>query len=222
MYSQPRAEQEDNVHKLAVEAARFAGLPVPERESVVALDRMGRSGYSIPTDEMVEAVKLFAQKDGVLLDPVYTGKAAAGLIGLIRRNHFGRRTRCCSCTRAARRRCLPIRTCCSHAGDTKTVGVIGGLGPAATLDFFERILRRTRATRDQDHLRLIIDNNTKIRTGTAASRGEGPLPARPSRRRRGKLQDAKRRSHRDGVQHGARACGRDQGRNQRALHQHDR
>jgi D-cysteine desulfhydrase len=84
----PRAEQEGNVHKLAVEAARFAGLPVPERESVVALDEWVGPGYSIPTDEMVEAVKLFAQKDGVLLDPVYTGKAAAGLIGLIRRNHF--------------------------------------------------------------------------------------------------------------------------------------
>jgi D-cysteine desulfhydrase len=37
---------------------------------------------------MVEAVKLFAQLEGVLLDPVYTGKAAAGLIGLIRRKHF--------------------------------------------------------------------------------------------------------------------------------------
>jgi D-cysteine desulfhydrase len=84
----PRAEQEGNVHKLAVEAARFAGLPVPERESVVALDEWVGPGYSIPTDEMVEAVKLFARKDGVLLDPVYTGKAAAGLIGLIRRSHF--------------------------------------------------------------------------------------------------------------------------------------
>jgi len=37
---------------------------------------------------MVEAVRLFARLEGVLLDPVYTGKAAAGLIGLIRRGHF--------------------------------------------------------------------------------------------------------------------------------------
>ena len=37
---------------------------------------------------MVEAVRLFARTDGVLLDPVYTGKAAAGLIGLVRRSHF--------------------------------------------------------------------------------------------------------------------------------------
>jgi aspartate racemase len=60
--------------------------------------------------------------------------------------------------------------------DTKTVGVIGGLGPAATLDFFDRILKRTKAVRDQDHLRLIIDNNTKIPDRNAAARGEGPLP----------------------------------------------
>lgn len=59
---------------------------------------------------------------------------------------------------------------------TKTVGVIGGLGPAATLDFFDRILKRTKAVRDQDHLRLIIDNNTKIPDRNAFSRGEGPSP----------------------------------------------
>jgi len=60
--------------------------------------------------------------------------------------------------------------------ETKTVGVIGGLGPAATLDFFDRILKRTKAVRDQDHLRLIIDNNTKIPDRNVAARGEGPLP----------------------------------------------
>lgn len=60
--------------------------------------------------------------------------------------------------------------------DTKTVGVIGGLGPLATLDFFERVLRRTRAVREQDHLRLIIDNNTKIPDRNAHMRGDGPSP----------------------------------------------
>lgn len=84
----PRAEQEGNVHKLAVEAAAFAGLPAPSRESVVALDQWVGPGYSLPTDEMVEAVRLFARLDGVLLDPVYTGKAAAGLVALVRSGHF--------------------------------------------------------------------------------------------------------------------------------------
>ncbi len=60
--------------------------------------------------------------------------------------------------------------------ETKTVGVIGGLGPLATLDFFGRILRRTRAAREQDHLRLIIDNNTKTPDRNAHLRGEGPSP----------------------------------------------
>jgi len=60
--------------------------------------------------------------------------------------------------------------------DTKSVGVIGGLGPAATLDFFARILKRTRALRDQDHLRLIIDNNTKVPDRNAALRGEDGAP----------------------------------------------
>lgn len=59
---------------------------------------------------------------------------------------------------------------------TKTVGVIGGLGPAATLDFFDRILKRTKALRDQDHLRLIIDNNTRLPDRNAAAKGDGPLP----------------------------------------------
>lgn len=59
----------------------------------------------------------------------------------------------------------------------RTVGVIGGLGPLATLDFFERILRRTRTVSEQDHLRLIIDNNTHIPDRNAFARGEGPSPA---------------------------------------------
>lgn len=89
----PRAEQEGNVHKLAMEAAAFAGLPRPSRESVVALDEWVGPGYSLPTDEMVEAVRMFGQLEGILLDPVYTGKAAAGLIGLVRRGHFAKDAR---------------------------------------------------------------------------------------------------------------------------------
>ena len=46
-------------------------------------------GYSLPTDGMVEAVRLFARLEGVLLDPVYSGKAAAGLIDLVRRGELG-------------------------------------------------------------------------------------------------------------------------------------
>lgn len=45
-------------------------------------------GYSLPTEGMEEAVTLFARLEGILLDPVYTGKAAAGLIDLVRRGEF--------------------------------------------------------------------------------------------------------------------------------------
>jgi D-cysteine desulfhydrase len=80
-----RAEQEGNVFKLAVETAALAGV-VPEvpREAIVCRDEWVGPGYSLPTPEMIEAVRLFASMEGVLLDPVYTGKAAAGLIGLVR------------------------------------------------------------------------------------------------------------------------------------------
>jgi aspartate racemase len=55
--------------------------------------------------------------------------------------------------------------------------VIGGLGPAATADFFSRLVSRTEASRDQDHLHIIIDNNPLIPDRNAARRGEGPSPA---------------------------------------------
>ena len=60
----------------------------------------------------------------------------------------------------------------------KTVGIIGGMGPLATADLFKKIIENTPASRDQDHVRVIIDNNTNIPDRTAAllSGGENPLP----------------------------------------------
>lgn len=81
----PRAEQEANVLRLAREVAALAGV-VPEitPDEIECRDEWVGPGYSLPTEEMVEAVRLFASLEGVLLDPVYTGKAAAGLIGMVR------------------------------------------------------------------------------------------------------------------------------------------
>ena len=84
----PQAEQEANVHRLAERTAALLGLPGAPREAVTALGRWVGPGYSIPTEEMVEAVRLLARLEGVLLDPVYTGKAMAGLIGLAREGAF--------------------------------------------------------------------------------------------------------------------------------------
>lgn len=81
----PRAEQEGNVHKLALAVADLAGVvPAIAPEAIVCRDEWVGPGYSLPTPEMIEAVRMFASLEGVLLDPVYTGKAAAGLIALVR------------------------------------------------------------------------------------------------------------------------------------------
>lgn len=86
----PRAEQEANVHKLAVETAELIGCPgVVARQDVVCRDEWVGPGYSLPTPQMVEAVRLLASRESVLLDPVYTGKAMAGLIGMIRNGEIG-------------------------------------------------------------------------------------------------------------------------------------
>jgi D-cysteine desulfhydrase len=85
----PRQEQEPNVHKLAQETATLLGIPagIP-REAITALGDWVGPGYSLPTPEMAEAVRMLAQVEGILLDPVYTGKAMAGLIALIRSGTF--------------------------------------------------------------------------------------------------------------------------------------
>ncbi len=46
------------------------------------------AGYGVPTPGMIEAVQMLARTEGILLDPVYSGKGMAGLIDLIRRGHF--------------------------------------------------------------------------------------------------------------------------------------
>ena len=84
----PRAEQERNVHTLAADVARLLNIETPPREAVTALDEWVGPGYSLPTQAMIDAVRLLAREEGVLLDPVYTGKAMAGLIDLVRRGAF--------------------------------------------------------------------------------------------------------------------------------------
>jgi len=59
-----------------------------KREDVVANTDYVGGGYGVPTPGMVEAVEMFARLEGVLLDPVYSGKGAAGLIDLCRKGFF--------------------------------------------------------------------------------------------------------------------------------------
>ncbi len=80
-----RDKQIQNVHKLACETAELLGLTsMPAREQVVAFDEYVGPGYGQPTPEMVAAIQLLASEEGIFLDPVYSGKGMAGLIGLVR------------------------------------------------------------------------------------------------------------------------------------------
>lgn len=60
----------------------------------------------------------------------------------------------------------------------KTIGIIGGMGPLATADLFKKIILNTKAEKDQDHLRILIDNNTNIadRTSAILYAAANPLP----------------------------------------------
>jgi len=61
---------------------------------------------------------------------------------------------------------------------TKTIGVLGGMGSAATVDFYRRLIESTAVTQDQDHLHILIDNNPLVpdRTAFLLGRGEDPTP----------------------------------------------
>lgn len=85
----PRAQQEQKVFDLACATVKHLGIEQELlRESVQAnCDYVG-AGYGIPTDGMLEAVSLLAQLEGILLDPVYSGKGMAGLIDLTRKGFF--------------------------------------------------------------------------------------------------------------------------------------
>jgi len=86
---QPRERQEDTVYALAQATAELAGVRgAVSREAVRANSDYVGPGYGRSTPEMLEAIRLLARTEGILLDPVYSGKAMAGLIDLCRRGAF--------------------------------------------------------------------------------------------------------------------------------------
>lgn len=82
-------DQDPIVHELALKTAERLGVKqdIP-REAVITFGDYWRPKYSVPNKKMVEAVNLMAKTEGILLDPVYTGKAVAGLIDLCRKGYF--------------------------------------------------------------------------------------------------------------------------------------
>jgi L-cysteate sulfo-lyase len=85
----PREKQETMVRTLAEKTLQMLGhdAPLPAGRVVANCDYVG-AGYGIPTEGMHEAVEMLARLEGLLFDPVYSGKALHGLIDLARKGFF--------------------------------------------------------------------------------------------------------------------------------------
>ena len=85
----PQEEQEQMVFDLAQRTAAHldTGLSIRRSNVRANCDYVG-PGYGLPTDGMIEAVKLLARTEGLLFDPVYSGKGLDGLIDQVRKGHF--------------------------------------------------------------------------------------------------------------------------------------
>ena len=87
--SRPKDAQEEKVYDLMRQTSERLGVrsEIP-RDKVLCFGDYVGPGYSLPTPEMGEAIRMLARLEGVLLDPVYTGKTMAGLIDLARNGFF--------------------------------------------------------------------------------------------------------------------------------------
>jgi D-cysteine desulfhydrase family pyridoxal phosphate-dependent enzyme len=83
-----RAIQRVRTPRLAAAEILGASGEIIDQTPIVVDDRFVGEGYGIPSLECVQAIELLARTEGLLLDPVYTGKAMAGLIALIREDYF--------------------------------------------------------------------------------------------------------------------------------------
>ncbi|MBO6602042.1 MAG: D-cysteine desulfhydrase [Roseicyclus sp.] len=85
----PQERQEQMVYDLAVKTAEKLGCAgVVARTDVRADTSYVGAGYGLPRADTIEAIRLFAELEGILLDPVYSGKGAAGLIDYCRTGKF--------------------------------------------------------------------------------------------------------------------------------------
>ncbi|HAE85524.1 MAG TPA: D-cysteine desulfhydrase family protein [Anaerolineaceae bacterium] len=85
----PADELTQTILALANQTAAWLGMSTEiSSQDVLVNDAYCQAGYGVLQPAEVEAIQLFARKEGILLDPVYTGRAAAGLIDLIRKGFF--------------------------------------------------------------------------------------------------------------------------------------
>jgi L-cysteate sulfo-lyase len=77
--------------EIAGEVARLLDLDVVvKREDVILNEDYAGKAYEEPTPDALNAIKLVAKTEGIVLDPIYTGRAMAGLIDLTKRGHFAK------------------------------------------------------------------------------------------------------------------------------------
>ncbi len=88
---QPRQKQIDAVHALVEKTTQKLGIPEINIDTVEADDGYVGEGYGIPNEGTLEAISLLAKTEGILLDPVYSGKGMAGLIDHVRKGTFQKR-----------------------------------------------------------------------------------------------------------------------------------
>ena len=85
---QPYDKQRSAVHNLTQKTLTKLGAKSIPVEQILVDDGYVGEGYGLPADSTLEAVQLAAQQEGLLLDPVYSAKGMAGLIGMIRQGFF--------------------------------------------------------------------------------------------------------------------------------------
>lgn len=77
----------EEANRLAAAAAELIGLPLPDPGADLRTEYLGR-GYGLPDEATAAAIRLFAQQEAVITDPVYSGKGAQGLVDLLRRGEI--------------------------------------------------------------------------------------------------------------------------------------
>ena len=82
-------KQKQKIKEKIIETENFLNIEhtINDDEIIINDDYIG-DGYSLPTDEMNNAIQIFARSEGILLDPVYTGKCAAGMIDILKRDEY--------------------------------------------------------------------------------------------------------------------------------------
>jgi D-cysteine desulfhydrase family pyridoxal phosphate-dependent enzyme len=85
----PADESRDSITGLVGDTAKLLGAEMPSLEHLRVDDSTLGAGYGVPHERVWDALKLFGRTEGVLLEPVYNGKAAAALIGWAARGEFG-------------------------------------------------------------------------------------------------------------------------------------